>query len=193
MTEHCIKSNCKLIVQEYTGAELNEVCRNIYSKTSDRDLFKKNILFDVTYGEDCHCCTDLTKYKPIIDSEGNFCNITLFNSKDMIKSIGIRPEIDKYIKSFFIKKYKTILNDYHVDYRRKLRGEQIMFKHHKYNDTFTPQEIMKLLLDELSIMYNIFRKFDMITPEKEYQIGILFINSDTKDVYNWYESINKII
>jgi hypothetical protein len=185
--EMTIASGNQLIVQEYTGHELGQLTKSLYDKSSNKDIFKKKILYDVSYGNDCHCGTDLERYKPIYNDYGDFYNLTLFNSDEMKEHIGKDPTMDKILKLNFIKQFNTALN-IHVDYRRRLQnlGENLV-RHHRYNNSSSADEIMSVLQDELTKCISILDRLQMITPNKINFIDCLFKNYKVIHMYKWYE------
>ena len=187
LNEMTLTSGNQLIVQEYTGHELGQLTKSLYHKSSNRDLFKKKILYDVSYGNDCHCGTDLERYKPIYNDYGDFYNLTLFNSDEMKEHIGKNPEMDKILKVNFIKEFNKVLN-IHVDYRRRLQnlGENLV-RHHRYNNSSTADEIMTILQDELAKCVSVLDRLQMITPNKKNFMDCLFKNYKVIDMYKWYE------
>jgi hypothetical protein len=133
------KNNSKLIVQDYSGADTREIFRNIYNMSKNKELFKKKILFDITYGEN-HCHIDLTTEKPIYDPHGDFVNIILLNIDELRSLFDYHPKIRSFVKAYYISEYRKIVTVIPVDIRRKIlieSGEKIAFceglKKYKYH------------------------------------------------------------
>jgi hypothetical protein len=187
LNEATLASGNQLIVQEYTGHELGQLTKSLYNKSSNKDIFKRKILYDVSYGNDCHCGTDLERYKPIYNDYGDFYNLTLFNNDEMEGHIGKNPDMDKILKVNFIKQFNTALN-IHVDYRRRLKnlGDNLV-RHHRYNNSSSPDEIMSILQDELTKCIAVLDRLQMITPNKKNFMDFLFKNYKVIDMYKWYE------
>ena len=193
LNENIIASNTKLIVQEYTGHDLKNISGHLFRMSSNPEKYKKKILYDVTYGEDCHCMTDLSKYKPFYDRDGNFINIALFNEIDLLNVSGINKEIDDIIKKHFIKKLKKIVNDDHVNYRRSLLNiGGNLFQTHRYNDYSSPEKIMKSLQDEIMEIIPILNRFQFMTPNKERVLDIIMTRYREIDPYKWQSHFNLI-
>ena len=198
LVNSCLTFNNQLIVQEYTGNELHVIFTSLYNKSPNKELFKKKILFDVTYGSDCHCSTDLTKYKPYYDTTGDFYNITLFNATEMIQLKGVHPEIDSRIKKFFGDKYKYIVNQIHVDYRRKIQNIPFVDPKNRYTNESSPEDIMRVLYSEIMEYMYIFRIVELMTPEKEELVRELFQNysnytlTSNPSVYKWTDMLLSI-
>jgi hypothetical protein len=192
MINTTLKYDSHMVVQEYTGNELIHIFKNFYEKASNKELFKKKILFDVSYNNDCSCMTDLNKYEPFYDDFLDFHNFLLYDESDMLKIIGINPKLDNVVKVYFLKKYKKILNDIHVDYRRRVKGDGHLFGHSKYNDKTSPDEIMSILQSELSEIIKIFDCLKIVTPEIHEKIKTLFEKYVEYDVYDWNKQVNNL-
>jgi hypothetical protein len=193
LNESILVSNTKLIVQEYTGHDLRDICMNLFRLSSNPEKFKKKILYDVTHGEDCHCGTDLTKYKPFYDKDGNFINIALFNETDLLNVYGTRAEINDIVKKHFIKKLKLIVNNDHVNYRRSLLNiGGNLFRTHRYDDDSTPDQIMKSLQDQIMEIISIFKMLKLMTPNKERVLEIIMKRYREIDPYKWQSHFNLI-
>ena len=192
ITEQTILQGGQLILQEFTGWETNDLFKKIFDKTPNKELFKKKILFDVSYGN-ASCMLDLNKYKPFYDKNGDFLNFILYTREEILQIIGIHSGMDELIKIYFLKEYRDILNNHQVNYRRKLKGDTLLFPNKYYNESTTPDEIMIVLQKLLSDRYDIFRKMKLISAEKEQEIVHLFQNYHTIDPYRWHELMNKII
>jgi len=188
-----LSNNHKLVVQEFTGFELDRLFKSLYNKSKNKELFKKKILFDVSYGNDCSCMTDLTVHKPVYDKNGDFYNFTLYNDKDFINIIGVNERIDNIIRKYFEKVYRSKVNDIHVDYRRKLKGDNILFNNPRYNNNSKPDEIMMILQDELSQLIKVFQQLKIINEDKMKLINELFSNYFEYDVYKWNQSVLSIL
>ena len=192
ITEQTILQGGQLILQEFTGYETNDLFKKIFDKTPNKELFKKKILFDVSYGNSS-CMLDLTKYKPFYDKNGDFLNFILYTRDEILQIVGTHAGMDELIKKYFLKEYRDILNNHQVNYRRKLKGDKLLFPNKYYDESATPDDIMKVLQKLLSERYDIFRKMKLISAEKEQEITQLFENYRTIDPYRWHELVNKII
>jgi len=185
LTLNILKTDGQLVVQEFTGQELDYTSTSIYSTlTPDQKRnFKQRILFDMTYGEACHCMTDMTKYKPIYNADGGFFNFTFYSSTEMQKYIGISAQIDGIIFNYFNKKYKDILNSLHLIYRRNIKKTE--------NATDEdPDAVMSLLQRKLTELFPIFKALGALPPEKEKALKRIFDNYRDHDMYKWYTAVN---
>lgn len=192
ITEQTILQGGQLILQEFTGYETNDLFKKIFDKTPNKELFKKKILFDVSYGNSS-CMLDLTKYKPFYDKNGDFLNFILYTRDEILQIVGTHSGMDELIKKYFLKEYRDVLNNHQVNYRRKLKGDKLLFPNKYYDESATPDDIMKVLQKLLYERYDIFRKMKLISTEKELEIIQLFENYRTIDPYRWHELVNKII
>lgn len=180
-----LKTGGQLVVQEFTGQELSDTFKSIYSTVYEeqKSIFKKKILFDMTYGEACHCMTDMTKYKPIYNANGDFLNITLYTRAEMKKHIGISMKLDTLIFNYFNKEYKDILNSLHLVYRRNIKKAE--------NATDEdPDAVMVLLQRKLTELFPIFKALGALPPEKEKSLKRIFENYRDHDMYKWYTAVN---
>ena len=196
LATHCISVNSKLVVQEFTGRDLDIVLKTAFRKSPFQKKFKNTILFDITYGTASSCSTDLTQYKPFYDARGNFYNLLLYTADELKRYIGVDTRVDMYIKTYFTKQYQTLLNNYHVDYRRRTRGEVCLFKNELYTDTSEPEYIMELLEAELFTLIPVFQQLKVVTLEKLSVLSNLFETYKSykgNDMYRWYDNAKTII
>ena len=177
-----LETKGQLVVQEFTGHELSDVQKTLYDNSTKKSLFKKKILFDITYGEACHCMTDMTKYKPLYKPDGDFFNFILYTPDEMKSVINISPQIDMLIFNYFYKEYKEILDGLHLMYRRNIKKAE--------NATDEdPDELMRLLQSKLRDLFPIFRALHALTAEKEASLELLFTNYKDHVLYKGYSLI----
>jgi hypothetical protein len=192
ISELTISCRNKLVVQEYTGHELDDLRRELYSTSSNKDLFKKHVLVDMTYGEDCHCGTDLTKYAPYYDKNFDFINISMLNEHEYIDLYGMNEKIDTLIKNYFLKKFRKIINDNHSNYRLAVKGSPI-HPTLNYPTNATADQIMGFIKYELEKVIKILANFHIITPDKIKKIQHLLTHYEEIDMYAWPSTINGVI
>jgi hypothetical protein len=172
LIDSALSINSKLIVQDYTGYDTDIIFKMMYDIYPNKDAFKKNILFDFTYGHN-HCDVDLEKYKPIYDSAGNFVNIMLMSVDELMPLFKTNLIIDEHINTYYVNKYREIVNIIPVDYRRKMKiesGENIIgFVGYKnlYTINSSFEEIINILQMELEPIIAILRHIGIMNPEKE--------------------------
>lgn len=187
-----LETSGQLVVQDFTGRELDDVFKRVYEKSSDKQLFKRKVLFDITYGH-ASCMTDLTKNKPIYDSAGDFMNFLLYTPREIVIAIGKNARLDGLIKEHYVKKFRATLNIHHVNYRRRIKGEECMYKSELYNETSKPELIMGCLQSELADIFLILKELGAITAEKEHEYRYLMKYYDQVNMYDWNTAVNRLI
>jgi len=190
MINQAIRYSSQLVVQMYTGNELAPIFQNLYYQFSEEEkkYIKRNVLFDITYGTDCHCGTLMTKHAPITDRHGRFFNFLLYDDREMMNAIGLHPRMDELIDKYLKKKLSKLLNEKHVNYRKATRGEPLMFP-----TPFTkPDDIMNNLLEEVSIILGFLEKLGSMTPEKRVIFKTCSETYRGADVYAWYTEMCKL-
>jgi len=190
--KEALRNDIKLVVQEFTGTELTQTLKAAYEKTKDSSKFKRDILFDITYGTACHCMTNMVKYKPLYNNNGDFINLLLSSDDEILSHIGASPEIDEFIKIRFVRKYLDLINQ-QVDYRRRLQGNTVLFPCKSYGDTSSPDVIMAYIKDNLRPILNVLDQLGMITSRKQGLLHNLFINYKDYDVYKWNDAMRNIV
>lgn len=189
-----IKHNKKLVVQMYTGRELSPIFRNLYFKflDSEKQYIRENVLFDITYGEEGHCLTPMSQHSPMLDPNGNFYNFILYNEEQMLESIGLLPKMDRLIEAYVMKKLSKILNENHVNYRKSVRGEPLLFDSVHYGIFAKPEKIMGVLLRETKEVLNILAKLGSLSKEKQDLFNECSKNYNEVDMYRWYSDMTKL-
>ena len=187
-----LQSDSRMILQEYTGFDTACILKKLFAETDNKKQFKDRILFDISYGADCGCQTDLTRYGPLVKRNGNFYNFLLYDESELLAVIGKDPMMDTLIYSYFKKKWTRILNDNHVNYRRRLKGEDCLFRSDVYDVTEQPSVIMDYLQNQLVQMMIIFHRLGYINDAKEKEFKDLLVGYKEWDVYKWYSAVNQI-
>ena len=192
MANYTTSNKKKLVVQEFTGGELAELHKKFYSYTYDKVSYKKNVLFDITYGMNCGCGTDLSLYKPFYDEEGNFYNILLYTPAELITVLGKIPKIDEYIRNYYIRHYRNVIEEIHPDYRRRVQGLPLKGYQNKYSLDAPIETIISVFRSEIYKIIDIFKILGMVSKEKETKLEHLFIHYLDYDMYKWYEIAVKL-
>jgi len=190
--KEALRNDIKLVVQEFTGTGLTQTLKTAYEKTKDSSKFKRDILFDITYGTACHCMTNMVKYKPLYDNNGDFINLLLSSDDEILSHIGASPEIDEFIQIRFVRKYLDLVNQ-QVDYRRRLQGNTVLFPCESYGHTSSPDVIMAYIKESLRPVLNVLDQLGMITSRKQGLLDNLFINYKDYDVYKWNDAMRNIV
>jgi len=195
LCETILQTKGRLIIQEYTGYELLPLNQKLYESIDNKELFKRRILLDMTYGTDTGCCTDMTKAQPFYDYTLNFLNLHFMTDEDAKRWVGISVKLDELLKKKYMYKFLSVLNSMHVDYRRKLRGETLMFGSPYYTDESTPDEIMTVLQGELHKSFEILVLTNAVNKELAPVLQTAFLSYKNKDQdpYKWYEAVKKIL
>lgn len=198
-TNITLQNDSKLIVQDYTGADTSDIFKNIYNMSNNKELFKKKILFDITYGEN-HCHINLIKETPIYDPNGDFINILLLNINELRPLFDYHPKITKYVTDFYVSEYRNIVTVIPVDIRRKIlieSGEKITFcegtKKYHYTLDSSYKTLIEILQSKLDSIIPILIEVNIIDSRKrDYIYGELLTNyknytltSKPKDIYFW--------
>lgn len=187
-----IQQKAQLVVQLYNGGELTDIFRKFYneSQPEDRAYIHDNVLFDITYGTECHCSTKMTEHAPMVNMHGKFYNFLLYDEAEMLESIGVHPRINKLIESYVMKKLSKVLNEDHVNYRRATRGEQLLFPGKPYG--IDPEEIMNSLLSSIREILSILNKLGSLTDERKALFEEYSRNYRDMDMYKWYSDMTKL-
>jgi hypothetical protein len=190
-------SRGSLILQQYTGYDPVDTFKGLYAASMRQSDFKDRVLFDVSYGADTGCCTDLTRWKPIYAPHGGFMNFLLYDMDEMTSIIGYNQVVDKLIFDYFKKDFIKTVNDNHVNYRRRCKEDTCLFlSGMPYEEMSDPEAIMKYLKSEIWRFTEIFKRLGMLTPEKEVELAELmrrYKAADGVNVSDWYSAVTKIV
>ena len=74
-----VSRRASLVFQQYTGYDPVDTFKSLYAASRRPSDFKDRVLFDVSYGADTGCCTDLTRWRPIYTPHGGFMNFLLYD------------------------------------------------------------------------------------------------------------------
>ena len=193
LCDKVLQTGGKLVIQEYTGYSLENLNKRLYQAFPEKELFKRRILLDMTFETDSGCCTDMTKAQPFYDSYRNFLNVHFCTPKEITQWAGKYVELDIILVKKYKGKFLQSLNDMHCDYRRKLKGETLLFGSEFYSDDSTPDEIMRVLQGQLTIYLDILVFLRVITQSTMKEIQKLFEEYKTTDPYAWYQDVRKHI
>jgi len=183
----------ELLFQMYTGRDTVSLFRELYGMSANRPLFLKKILFDITYGTDCGCATDLVKHELVYNGDG-FLNLQLYSIEEGLTLIKRRmhPMAREYFLRSAIKEFKKVLNNYHVDYRRRLRGEDVLFGG-EYGNGVDPDDLMKMMR---GILDDLMKQLSLLGAVKDSHLKAyrdLFGSYRDYDVYKWYAAMDALI
>jgi hypothetical protein len=193
LCETILQTRGKLVIQEYTGYELDSLNKQLYESSSNKELFKRRILLDMTYGTDTGCCTDMTKAQPFYDFDFNFLNLHFMTDEDAKRWAHTSLKLDEVIRKKYQYKYLSSLNSMHVDYRRKLKGESLMYGSSLYTEASTADEIMQSLQKELRNALEILISIRYVDHDVLAIFKDLCANYKSYDPYKWYDLVNKLL
>ena len=188
--EVCLLYESQLIVQEYTGYKLCNLFLDMYEKSENKDLFKKKILFDVSYDQDCHCFIDLQNHFPLYDKNNDFLNILLFSYEEFLTSIGFDKNIDKIIKFHFIDKLKKIETENIPDFRRKILKMEIQ-KCSDYDENVNDKQILDIIKKKIDAIFKVLEKLKVIKINDYIYRNVFFNHKKYKDPYVWFDDYRK--
>ena len=183
----------KLLVQEYTGYELKELHQKLYESCAQQEKYKRRILLDMTYGTDTGCCTDMLKAQPFYDYNGDFLNLQFMSDADAKRWVGISLKLDDLLRIKYKAKFLQTLNHIHVDYRRRLKGDTLMYGSPDYTKDSSADEIMVVLQKQLRSCIEILGLLRVLSPEKVTILETLFTNYKIQDPYKWYDAVSKCV
>lgn len=182
----------KFILQEYTGYETESLYHTLCQSLS-KEKMKRQVLFDISYGTDTGCSTDLDVHKPYYNEEGNFMNLLLMNAEELVRIIGQSEAIDKILRQKLYGRFMTDLNRYHVDYRRSLQGEAPFHQTHEYNHTTPSDEIMRVLQRTLGDQCAPLEKLGILNVASRRELERLFVTYQTYNPYTWYSAVSNCL
>jgi len=205
MIHDTLLNNSKMIVQDYSGKDTKYIFKQLYNKSYNKKLFKNNILFDFTYGNN-HCDVDFKKYQPIIDSNNNFINILLMSIEELKKYYHQYPIIDEIILKHYTDEksmYRFIIDTIVIDIRRQeliRSGEEIKIKgyNEKYSVNTSKDKMIQILKQELDPIIKEYRELGIMNPEKEALLDELLTNynsytlKSSPNIYDWSTQFMKI-
>jgi hypothetical protein len=179
----------KLIVQDFTGRLLNDLCIQVYYSFPEvkRKVFRENVLFDMTCGN-ASCMTDMNTTFPIMDKLGNFLNFVLIPPHELVGLINYDPKLDVLIEEVYKKEYKKILNEEHTNYRRRMNGDVCLFPKAEYGMGEDPVVIMQVMVNKLLKVVDVRKRFGF----DEKRFSELVNTHQNYDMYKWYGLMNAL-
>jgi hypothetical protein len=184
-----VEKQIQLIVQDFTGHLLNDLCIQVYYSFPEdkRKLFRENVLFDMTCGN-ASCMTDMNTTFPITDKAGKFLNFVLIPPHELVDFINHNPRLDTLIEDVYRKEYKKILNEEHTNYRRRRNGDVCLFPKPEYGMAEDPTIIINVMFNKLKKVIEIRKRFGF--DEKTF--SELLNTYQNYDMYKWYGLMNAL-
>ena len=196
LTEEALVHSFRMVYQEYTGAEMKSLFRKFF-ETCDENLkrrFRSLVLFDVSYGNDTGCSTDLTKYKPIYESNGMFLNLQVLTYEELLEKVDVHPSVRDILKRNLLADFRRILNEIHVDYRRKMNGDPVFHPSiYGYDDSSSATVIMHILERHIFNLVPLLQKLGMLSQDATQSIKHLFAIYASMDRYKWYQEMFNLV
>lgn len=193
LVDTVLNTGGRLVIQEYTGYELQALNQKLYDACPQKELFKRRILLDMSYGTDLGCCTDMTKLQPFYDYDLNFLNLHFMADSDAKRWAAISLKLDDILKKKYLAKALAILNTMHVDYRRKSKGDSLLYGSPEYTNESSPDEIMSVLQKKLQEKMDVLCALGVVPKESQLQLQDLYKTYKTQDPYKWYEEVRKCL
>jgi len=204
ITNICLQTNTKLIVQDFSGSDTNFIFKHLYDDTMDKQHFKNNILFDFSYGHN-HCDIDLIHFKPEYDHNENFANFLLMDTDEIEQIMNKYPIAKEIINNSTDKQYRKVIDIIPVDIRRIMLRDagQSSLPLYGYKNLYTINtpipEIMRILKKEVESFIIIYRRLNRLDSSKEDLLKELLINyqnytlTSKPDIYWWSNQFVKIL
>jgi hypothetical protein len=179
----------KLIIQDFTGKPLNDVCIQTYYSIAPelRDMYKRKVLIDMTYG-DSSCMTNMEETYPILDSQGDFVNFLLIKHDELVEYINQNKKLDILINTVFKKEFKKVLNEHHTNYRRRMQSNSCLFSRTEYDLMADPEVIFNVMVQELQALTKVLSHFNF--PQEQFDGYVK--NYKNYDMYKWYTAVNNL-
>ena len=196
LTDEALCNGYKLVYQEYTGYEMKNLFLKLYNACDEnlQKRFRRQILFDISYGTDAGCMTDMEKYRPFYEPNGDFLNLQLYSESELLDRINTHPAINEILFKTLLGKYRTLLNEIHVDYRRKINGDPCFHPNkYGYENASSPEEILCCLKQELFKIVPHLRKLGILDETTQHQLSSYFEQATTMDRYKWYDQVFKLV
>lgn len=196
LTDEALSNGFRMVYQEYTGFETKRLFQQLYEMCDEslKRRFRSLVLFDVSYGTDNGCSTDLTKYKPIYERNGMFLNIQLLSKEELLDKIDVHPSIREILCRNLLGEYRRILNEIHVDYRRKMNGDSLFHPHmYGYTDSSSPPEIMSILERELFKCVPLLQRVGLLSYDATQKLRDCFMEYQRIDRYKWYDMVFNLV
>ena len=184
------KTNNKVIVQEFSGRELVPSFRKFVKENYERiEDIRKNVIWDLTYGQDCTCMTKLSEYPKYYAEDGNIFNLWTYKHKEIVNLINKTKEYNPLILDIFLKYYKDVIRTHHVNYRRSIMGLCHYYQTNMYPLDSPPRKIMDYLIDEIqTVMYAL----QILTNKSQEDMDGFtkkMISYEKYDPHKWYSDM----
>jgi len=180
----------KVIVQEFSGRELVPAFRQFIKEHPNyiQDI-RRNVIWDLTYGQDCSCMTKLSQYPKYYDQNGNIFNLWTYTHKQMANLITKTKEYNPLILDVFLKYYKHVIMTHHVNYRRTIMGLCHLYQTGMYPYNCPAKKIMDYLIDEIELVMYALQILTDKTQEEMEGFTKKMISYEKYDPHKWYSDM----
>ena len=196
LIEQALTNGFKMVYQEYTGYDMKPLFLHLYTACDDhlKKRFRRQVLFDVSYGTDTGCMTDMENYKPLYEPNGDFLNLQLYTEQELLDRIHTHPAINEILFKTLVGKYRRLLNEIHVDYRRRMNGDSLFHPNtYGYDHHSSSTDILNCLKQELFKIVPHLQKLGIMNQETQDQLCSYFEQATTMDRYKWYDQVYKLV
>lgn len=193
LVEILLATKGKLVIQDYTGASLTDLAQKLYASSTQKELFKRRVLLDMSYGTDWGCSTDLSTVNPFYDFAGNFLPIQWMSPSELKPWCGTTPKLDTILFKRTQNQYLESLNRIHVDYRRKRQGLPLLYGSPDYTNESSGKEILTVLERTLLPLADLLQTLRKVSPELVMKFRDLFERAETEDMYKWYDAVSGLV
>jgi hypothetical protein len=193
MIEITLNNKHQLFIQEFSGNPIDNTQKLTFNKYKDNYSLRNLYLNNIFMHDECHCGFNIEKFSPVLKPDGSFYNFKLYDYDEMTNLIGTNDKINIIIKDYFLNKYSGDLNKHHINYYRRLKGENLLYSCDKYDHSTPPDIIMKILLDELEKSINILERIITISDEIKKRKIELFQNYIIFDPHKWRIEVGKLL
>lgn len=193
LCETVLNTKGKLVIQEYTGYELKDLNQKLFAACPQKEKFKRRIVLDMTYGTDLGCCTDMTRLQPFYDYNGDFLNLHFLTDTDAKRYVGVSQKLDELLKQKYRGLFYQTLNRMHVDYRRKLKGEPLLYGDPQYTEETPPETIMSVLQESLHELLDLLLLLRVVSNKQFDALLPVFQDYKSYDPYKWYDIVYKTL
>lgn len=182
----------KIFVQEFSGRELiPSFTRFINEHRQNLMFIRWNVIWDVTYGEECSCSTKLTEYPKVLLPEGEIFNLWTYTHHDMLRMIESikNTNFNDIVYVVFKKYYKDTIMKHHANYRRSLIGLSHLYETTAYPHNASSKKIMTYILDEIAIVMHGLKILSNKTQEELEAYTKKLISYEMYDPHKWYSDV----
>ena len=191
LSEVVLRSEGQLIVQDYSGRALLGPLDRVFAGSSHPEIFKRKILFDMTYGQ-ASCSTDLRVHRPLSDASGDWINLAILSADEMERAIRTHPAVGELAKAHFVEKFRSVLDHHHPNYRQRRNGGLCRLPGALYGADAPPEVIMDVLQAELGAVVEVLQHLPGVDGEKLRRFHALMAEGrkEETNMYTWNTQVS---